>query len=191
MMTLSKLFQTKVNVVAIIFISATFAFATPKSITVTADIGNGVGECRFELHKIGTAKFESWDGVSAEIRVFKKGNSEVLQRLPVDIFIDFPSFDIIDVNGDGYNDLLLYDAHVGYGGGPSTSADVFMYIPKLKRFVQSKTLSGRGNIQSSRNKGCVNINYKSGVEDYTDEEWCFDISTGKWRMVNSSTGGPE
>jgi len=189
MMTLSKLFQTKVYVVAIILISATFAFATPKSVTVTADIGNGVGEYRFELHKIGTAKFESWDGVSAEILVFKKGNSEVLQRIPVDISTDSPYFDIMDVNDDGYQDLLLYDTAVG--GGAYTIADVFMYIPKLKRYVRSKTLSGRGNIEASKNKGCVNINYKSGVEEYTDEEWCFDISTGKWRMVNSSRGGPE
>ncbi|OGP53234.1 MAG: hypothetical protein A2Y65_09160 [Deltaproteobacteria bacterium RBG_13_52_11] len=191
MMTLSKLLQTKLYLVAIILISATFVFATPKPVTETADIGNGVGEYRFELHKIGTAEFESWDGVSAEILIFKKGNSEVLQRLPVDIFIDSPSFYMMDVNGDGYQDLLLYDDHAGYGAGPSTSADVFMYIPKLQHFVRSKTLSGRGNIEASKNKGCVIINYKISAQDNTDEEWCFDISTGKWKMANSSTGGPE
>jgi hypothetical protein len=186
MITVSKIFQTTVYVVAIILILVTIAFATPKSVTATADIGTGVGEYRFELHKIGTpTHFERWADVEVEILVFKKGNSEVLQRLPVDsISIDSPYFDIWDVNGDGYKDLLLYDESLG--AGPSSSADVFMYIPKLRQFVRSKTLSGRGNIEASKNKGCVIINYKCSAQAYTDEEWCFNISTGKWKMVKTS-----
>jgi len=113
--------------------------------------------------------------------------------LPVIVGINDPSFQFIDVNGDGYKDLLLYDACVGYAGcaGPSIAADVYLYIPNLKRFAQSKTLSGRGEIQPSSKKGCVIVNFKSGMQGYTDEEWCFNLSTGKLKMISSSGGEPD
>ena len=151
-MAFSKIFQIKLYVIAIILFSTAVSFASKNTITETADIGKGIGIYRFELHKNTTDKSITWDGVSAEIRVLKKSSSDVLQRIPVDILMDSPYFEILDVNGDGYNDLLLYNAHAGYGAGPTTSADVFMFIPKQNKFVQSKTLSGIGNIELSKKR---------------------------------------
>lgn len=107
------------------------AYSAEKPIIDTANIGNGVGEYRFELHKIGTGNYRRNNDISAEIRIYKKGTTTILQRLQVIIEIDDPGFQFMDVNGDGYNDLLLYDACVGFAGcsGPSIAADVFILNP--------------------------------------------------------------
>lgn len=168
--------------------SGILGFGAEKPETVSVDIGMGAGDYIFELHKIGKGKYERWNEVDAEIRIKKKGSTKISQRLPVIIGIPSPTFDIIDINGDGYKDMLLYDACAGYAGcaGPTTAADVFLYIPKLKKFIKSNTLSGRGDITVSKNKGCVTVNYKCSDQDYIDEEWCFNLSTGKWKMTKST-----
>lgn len=188
MKTLLNFLQCSFCIFVFVAFSGILASGAERPETVSAEIGKDVGKYIFELHKIGKGTYGRWREVKAEIRIKKNGYSEFSQRLPVVIGIPSPSFDITDINGDGYKDLLLYDTCAGYAGcaGPTTAADVFLYIPTLKKFVKSKTLSGRGDITISNNRWCVNVNYKCSDQDYIDEEWCFNLSTGKWKMINST-----
>ena len=159
----------------------------------SAGIGKGIGKLRFELIKLGTEPYERWKQVAAEVRIFSSGSDTPLQTIGTQIGIPDPRFDFADLNGDGYKDLLLYNDCAGFAtcAGPTIGADVFLYVPRLRQFVKSQTLSGRGEIGPSSNKGCALIRYKSGPAGYTDEEWCFNQKTGRWKLIMSSGGEPE
>jgi hypothetical protein len=148
-------------------------------------IGADIGKLTFELIILdGHSK-----PIYGEIHV-KTSERNKIQTIPVESWLPQLSFDFIDLNDDGYLDLLFYNAQAGYAAGPSTGADVFLYIPKLKKFTKSKTLSGAGNITKAESKGCVVVNYKSSMAGYTDEEWCFNQKVGSWGMVKSITNEP-
>lgn len=158
-------------------------------IQAESTISPQLGKFRFELRSLGASPYKLWESTPAELVVYRQ-SGDVLQRLPLDVEISSPWFEFVDLNGDGYVDLLVYNACAGLAlcAGPTRAADVLIFAPKLGRFVKSKTLSGRGEITKSKAKGCVVANYKSGLAGYTDEEWCFDIKTGRWKMVGSSGG---
>jgi len=46
---------------------STVAFGQSKPIVSDTDIGNGVGEFRFELHQIGLGTYQRWEEIPAEI----------------------------------------------------------------------------------------------------------------------------
>jgi len=102
-----------------------------------------------------------------------------------------PQFDIIDVNGDGFNDVVFYNQYAGYGSPATRGAHVLIYVPKRKKFFQSVTLSDRGEISLAKTKGCTLVNFKSGPTGYTTEEWCFNLKTGRWKLVHSEGGEAE
>lgn len=187
-MQLSALRLLLFGLVTALPLSSTLSHAAESPMAASANIGNDGGKFRFELHKLGKGKYERFNEVDAEIKVFKNESTEVFQRIKTIIGIESPAFDFIDINGDGYVDMLLYNACAGYAdcSGPSTGADVFVYAPQLGKYVKSKTLSGKGNITTSKKKGCINVNYKCSDQDYIDEEWCFNLSTGKWKMIKQS-----
>ena len=95
-----------------------------------------------------------------------------------------PSIDVLDLNGDGYKDVVFYRMKSGYGGSPTRGGDVLIYAPKLKTFVRSEALSERGEITVGQRKGCADVLYKSGPSGYTREQWCFNQQRGRWRMVS-------
>jgi hypothetical protein len=87
---------------------------------------------------------------------------------------------------------LLYSTCAGFAScsGPTRAADIFLFAPTLGRFVKSKTVSGLGEITKSKSHGCLFANYKSGPAGYTADEWCFNLKTGRWKIVGSSGGEP-
>ena len=139
----------------------------------------------FEINIIDDREKPSY----AEIQVSNQ-NSELLQSLPVEIWITDPYFEFIDINDDGYIDLLFYNSDAGMCCGATQGAEVYLYIPKLKNFLKSKTLTGKGNITKTKSKGCMNVNYKSSLDGYTDDEWCFNLKTGRWKMIKSTINEP-
>lgn len=148
-------------------------------------INPNVGQLRFEL-QILDARFKP---ISGEIHI-ENLDRKPIQTIPVEIWLPNPGLEFMDLNDDGYTDLLFYNIEAGHCCGPSTGADVFLYIPKLKKFAKSETLTGKGNITKVKAKGCVNVNYKSSLAGYTDEEWCFTLKTGRWKMIKSTTNKP-
>ena len=181
--------------VALLLLVTCFAHAETGTSPLVAKqiVSEELGAFRFELHNRGEGPYVRGDVTQAEISIFKGDSDKLLQKLSVEVWIESPSFDFIDLNDDGYVDLILYDDCAGFAlcGGPTLGADVFMFAPKLGRFVRSETLSGRGEIKKSKNKGCIIADYKSGPAGYTDEEWCFNLKKGHWKMVHSSGGDPE
>jgi hypothetical protein len=148
-------------------------------------INSSVGQLRFELQILDDRE----QPIYAQIEVATlDGNS--IQTIPEEIWLIDPYFEFIDLNDDGYTDMLFYNTRSGFGAGPTTGADVYLYIPKLKKFAKSVTLSEQGDITKLKQKGCVNVNYKSGMAGYTDEEWCFNIKTGRWKKIKTSSGEP-
>ena len=164
--------------------------AAPNNPTVADQFVNAqVGELRFVLRKLGSKPFRVWRQTPAEISVLN-AKGILLQKLPIKVEIASPTFTFIDLNDDGYIDVLLYDACAGLQlcNGPTRSADVFLFTPKLGRFVKSKTLSNRGDISKSKATGCVAVNYENFASEFVDEEWCFDAGTGGWKITSSSGG---
>lgn len=155
-------------------------FEQPESFAEYQTINPSVGQFRFWL-QILDARYKP---IYAEIHI-ETLDGKPIQTIPIESWLPNPSFDFIDLNDDGYTDLLFYDKEAGHCCGPSTGAEVFLYIPKLKKFNQSETLTGRGNITKAKAKGCVNVNYKSSSSGYTDEEWCFTMKTGRWKLIKS------
>lgn len=126
-----------------------------------------------------------------ELKFYWASSSKPFQVANALVTIEKPWFETHDLNGDGYTDVVFYNSPAGYGGSPSRGADVYLFIPKLGRFVKSKTLSERGDVRPSSQRGCSDIEYKSGPTGYTTEKWCFNLSTGRWKLVASSGGEAE
>jgi hypothetical protein len=137
---------------------------------------------RFELQNLEDHPY-SYETNQAKILIGKQ-NGVLIQTIPVAISFPQPAFDFIDLNDDGYTDLLLYvfDA----GGGSNSFEDVFLYTPKLKKFVQSKSLSAKGVVSKPIKQGCVNITYERNSSGYTQDEWCFNLKTGRWKLIKSA-----
>ena len=180
--------------IGFVLVLASIASAAPPNKPIVAEqvVSDQVGKLRFVLNNLGAKPFKQWEPTPAEIIVFR-ATGEILQKLSVEVELETPFFDFIDLNDDGYVDMLLYSSCAGFAtcAGPTRAADVYLFAPKLGRFVKSKTMSGRGEISKSKIRGCVVANYKSGLAGYTDEEWCFNISTGRWKLVGSSGGEPD
>jgi hypothetical protein len=160
----------------------------PERLAQYHSIHSSVGKFRFVLQNLESRPY-SHDGNRAQVQISTMTDQPV-QTIPVEINFAQPWFDFLDLNDDGYTDLLLYSSDVG--GGSTALPDVFLYIPKLKKFVQSKTLSGLGEIIKSKNHGCVTVTYDRNTYGATTEEWCFNLDTGRWKMTKSErvTVGP-
>ena len=156
-------------------------------------------EIRFDIPALGPARVvytparppqgDNWTG-AGEL-VFRAGSLDaVLLRTTVDVNWLQPHFDLLDVNADGYPDVIFYRQQCGFGGSPTRCGDVYMYLPRLRTFARSATLSDRGELSRSKRKGCVDVQFKSGASGYTDETWCFHQGAGRWRLVKSTGGEP-
>lgn len=180
--------------ISIVLCLSCIAYASPKKVKVASSVADISIEgqptkLHFELINLGAEPYKRWSQIPAEIRITRP-NGDLVQTLPVEIGIENPWFQFMDLNDDGYLDLLLYDNCAGFAtcAGPTVAADVFLYVPTLQRFVQSKTMSGRGEITKSKTRACVEVSYKSGPTGYANEEWCFNLKTGRWKMVRSGGG---
>jgi hypothetical protein len=137
---------------------------------------------RFELQNLEDHPYSN-DTNQANI-IISKQNGVHIQTIPVAIRFPQPSFDFIDLNDDGYVDSLLTTSDAG--GGSNSFQDVFLYVPKLKKFVVSKSLSAKGNVSKHTKRGCAKITYERNPSGYTQDEWCFNLKTGRWKMIKSA-----
>jgi hypothetical protein len=151
-------------------------------------VGGGVGEVAVRYTPTAKAETRYSNG---KLTFYRHPFVAPFQSNDTFVLMPAPQIDILDVNGDGYNDVIFYNQFAGYGGAPTRGAHVFMYIPNIKKFVKSATLSDRGEIQPTKSRGCVLVTYKSGVTGYTAEKWCFNVKRGVWRMMQSEGGEAE
>jgi hypothetical protein len=153
----------------------------PGSIDQYQFISDSVGALRFVLQNPKNTPYSD-EVINAEIQVFS-ADQRLVQHIPVEVSFASPSFEFIDLNDDGYIDLLFYSSEIPSGSIPLPEA--YMYIPKLKKFVKSNTLSDRGAIRKSKSRSCVYITSDSNLFGYTVEEFCFSLETGKWKLKSS------
>jgi len=155
-----------------------------KSETVVGSrvINSTLGEFHFVLHNLEHRPY-SYDTNRAEIQITSI-EGRPIQTIPVEVSFPRPGFDFIDLNDDGYIDLLFYSSDIPNGSIPLP--EIYLYIPKLNRFVKSTTLSGNGEITKSNQHGCVNIILERNIDGYTEEEWCFTLETGRWKKVKEN-----
>jgi hypothetical protein len=154
-----------------------------KSLVSKTDIGSGVGVIKVEFVK------NEIDPFSGEILVYRVSDSSLIQRITVeDVGLPPeipPSFEFLDLNDDGYMDLLFQNSRTGTAGA-ALGSDVYLWVPKLKRFVQSKTLSQTGEITKSNRKGCVQVESKCSITSWWVREFCFNKTAGRWKETPNS-----
>lgn len=166
---------------------------------VKADIGGRVGTLSFEF--IPIRSLDEYKYVYGEIWVSLKASDVPFQRLTTEYYRPTGfAFEFLDLNGDGYLDLLFWNEPAGHAAS-SMGANVFLwepeFIPQFKkysdsfgRFVKSETLSGRGEIELTNRKGCVRVTSKVSTMGLRVEEWCADSKSREWRLRKEHTDEP-
>jgi hypothetical protein len=88
-----------------------------------------------------------------------------------------------DISGDGNEDLLFMHE---LNGVSQEFHLVYLWVPAINRFVKSATLSDRGEIKAMDKSGCVtSTSLCQGRTGYFQEEFCFNTSLGRWRLVKT------
>lgn len=122
-----------------------------------------------------------------ELRVYRAGDAEPRQTIPA--VAERPaselSLEFVDLNGDGFQDLVFNNANTG-NAGAAYGADVFIWVPKLQRFVISETLSQAGELSPGRRPNCVKVKNKCSSVAWSESELCFNQANGRWRTVADS-----
>lgn len=150
-------------------------------LTAKTVVGAGEGEIRVEFVRFG----ETPSSLIGQILVYHSSAPSPLQSLYIDVFRPSESplrFEFEDLNDDGYQDLIFHNSRTGYAS-TAPGADVYLWVPTLRKFVQSKTLSQAGEITKSKEKGCVQIRTKCSSTAWGKREYCFNQETGRWKQV--------
>ena len=154
-------------------------------------INPAVGVFGFEVPGIppfdGTPGHEPNYDLHTEVIVIQKRTGKTIQRIPFYGRWPVSYIDYLDVDGDGYLDLLVGDADNLQG--PITGADVWLYSASAGRFIKNEELSGIGSI-TKKKRHCVTIESKPIRRDYLTQEWCVDAKK-RWTLRSQTGGGPE
>ena len=161
-----------------------------KSLVEYQSINKNIGQYRFELHRLEDTinPFNEDSGnrysmLQAEMLITKL-DGQPIQTIPIIISLPNPFFEFIDLNDDNYIDLLIYTSDIP--NGSISVPEAYLYIPKLKKFIKSNTISSYGVITKSKKHGCVTIEYERTSSGSTVDETCFNLKTGKWRKIKST-----
>lgn len=159
-----------------------------ENFVITQTVNPALGKYKFEFVRVGpqsnTVAAECpvrEPNIDTEI-VITDSKGKVIQRLPVNflVFQCRGGVSFADLNDDGYADLLIANfATVG----PYTNSDVYVFDPKQRKFKQSQELSGWGNYQKQKQKGCVLVEMKPPTDDYIEETFCFSKVNRKFHRV--------
>lgn len=128
-----------------------------------------------------------------QLRIYLDGQKVPLQTFEADASRDVENMSLgfMDLNGDGHADLVFDNAMTG-AGGAAYGAEVFLWIPRLQRFVKSETLSQAGELSPGRAPNCVKVTTKCSSTAWQEVELCFAQATGQWdTLVDSGCHGAE
>lgn len=154
------------------------------------------GGTRGQLRVVEVAHTGKGDDFSfpLEVQVYRIADGALLQRLEVeaqrnDSLEGQTRMEFLDLNDDGYQDLLVLTGHTGQAGA-SLAYNAYLWAPQLQRFALSRTLSQVGEIAKSPRRGCVDVTRKCSPVSYNTSTYCFQQAKGTWR-VTASDGCPE
>ena len=98
--------------IGLLWLLTSAASATPPNKPVVAEhaVNAQIGKFRFELNNLGATPFKLWDTTPGEIVVFRS-DGEILQKLSVEVEIDEPYFDFIDLKKVIHKNWRLFEQH--------------------------------------------------------------------------------
>jgi len=79
------------------------------------------------------------------------------------------TLNMIDVNFDGYSDMMIY-SHDG-GAGPNSGYNFYVYNPKSKRFEYNQTLSDLTQTQVNTKAKKITAAWRNGAAEHGYEEY--------------------
>lgn len=155
----------------------------PAATHATTDGGPTKGQLRAEWVPSSAPGPNSLDGVaSGELRIYRTKDKSLLQRIPTEVFTPMANgaVQFWDMNADGFQDIEFVN-----NGGPYgiASSDVYLWIPSLKRFVKSETLSGIGELSKTK-EGCVQVQHKCSSSTWNATVYCFNNKIGRWHIAS-------
>lgn len=119
-----------------------------------------------------------------EIIVFSFQLNKIIQQIPASMFTKNGWLEFMDLNGDGYKDLIIY-LPLYFEGSPISSAYIWIYDPATFQFVEEEELSGRGYVEKAKTQGCTILSYRRSATlkpFYIGEYWCFDKKKKEWKL---------
>lgn len=162
-----------------------------EAITATgqADLGSSRGKIRVEF----TEQIEEKDFLRQGVmRVYL--DSSLVQSIALDFWSPKDQklrFEFMDLNDDGYIDLLFYNSRTGTAGA-AEAADVFVWAPTQNRLIQSKDLSGEGQISKAEKMGCIDVSTKCTIAYWWTRTMCFNEKSEGWDVIaDDQCAGPE
>jgi len=119
-----------------------------------------------------------------EIIVFSFQLNKIIQQIPASMFTKEGWLEFMDLNGDGYKDLIIYPP-LYFDGSPISSAYIWIYDPVTLQFVEEEELSGSGYVEKAKTQGCIILSYRRSASQrpfYIGEHWCFDKKKKEWEL---------
>jgi hypothetical protein len=158
-----------------------------------ADLGSSRGKIRVEFVEQLAEQIEEKDSPRQGVmRVYL--DSSLIQSIALDFWSRNDQelrFEFMDLNDDGYIDLLFYNSRTGTAGA-AEDADVFVWTPTQNRFTQSKELSGEGKISKAEKMGCIDVSTKCTIAYWWTRTMCFNKKSEEWDVIaDDQCAGPE
>lgn len=92
------------------------------------------------------------------------------------------TIDMIDVNFDGYEDMMIY-SHDG-GAGPNNGYNFYIYYPKSKKYIYNETLSELTQTQVDIETKTIRSAWRNGAAEHGYEE--YKLINGKLTMTKQA-----
>lgn len=159
--------------------------------SLKASIGHGIEPWTFQYvaDESGIQQDEYAVDTSGEVQIYT-ADGKLIQSLPVSVtvrnsYLDgqktiIDLFQLKDLNGDGWKDLVV---PVSYAGdSPLIFTDFFSFSPTKRQFVRVDEMSGVGDI-APRGKTCARVTYKCSNMAYCSDDFCYRPSAETWKHV--------
>jgi hypothetical protein len=128
-----------------------------------------------------------WAPEESHLQVNYKGRPQ--QVLSIDVFMppdDTPRLELVDLSGDGYEDLVVTDS---INGISQEFQSAYLWIPMENKFVKSKTISDIGEVEPDNSPGCVRVSgVCKGRTQFYEDKFCFNQAKGRWKRISSFNG---
>ncbi len=127
---------------------------------------------KFQIFYSSSSEDSPWSGIATihSIRVYDK-NGKKIQTIRDAGYLTNKNYtlDMIDVNFDGYEDMMIY-SHDG-GVGPNNGYNFYVYNPKSKRFEHNLILSGLTQTQVDTKAKMIIAAWRNGAAEHGYEEY--------------------
>lgn len=166
--------KSALSIIFLLLVIFPFTAFCEESLTWKTMISPQVGEFKFTYNKD-----------EKNIIVYSMRSKSIIQKIPVPFFTNKGDVEFMDLDDDGYKDLVIYSPFYG-SSNPIPSGEVWVYSSNDSQFIQNEEFSGNGYVEKAKQHGCVMITNRSEDKyNYSTEYWCFDKKTQKWKLIKT------